>query len=161
MTADVFTIRRADISDLDTVLRISTEAYIPAYREAGYIPRPAREDYSPRIDEGEVWLIESTNGPAGVTILQTMPDHLLVYSIAVLPAFQRQGYGRALLDFADRRAIEIDAKELRLHTNQRMIQNLRLYQACGYREIGRRPHPGYPGEILVDMAKQPGACCGP
>jgi hypothetical protein len=48
-------IRRADPGDAQTAQRISADAYIPAYMSVlGMIPRPATEDYGPRIERGEV-----------------------------------------------------------------------------------------------------------
>jgi ribosomal protein S18 acetylase RimI-like enzyme len=55
--------------------------------------------------------------------------------------------------FADERAIQLRLREVRLYTNVRMAANIRLYQTCGFAEIGRRPHPSRAGEFLVDMAK--------
>jgi hypothetical protein len=43
--------------------------------------------------------------------------------------------------------------EIRLYTNAKLTSNIRLYSACGYRELGRRPHPSRDGESLVDMSK--------
>ena len=108
-------IRRAGRADLAVVQQISADAYISAYMAAlGYIPKPAEEDYSPRIDRGEVWILNCDDRDVGVTVLEERPDHLLVYSIAVSLAEQRQGYGRALLEFADQRAIAIGVDEIRL-----------------------------------------------
>ena len=84
-----------------------------------------------------------------------MVGYLLVYSIAVTPKYQGRGYGRELLVFADQQAIAAGLTEVRLYTNRRMVQNVRLYRNSGYVEIGARPHPSRPGEVLVDMAKVP------
>ena len=55
---------RADPRDADTVQRISADAYIPAYMTVlGTIPKPATEDYSPRIERGEVWILEIEGEP--------------------------------------------------------------------------------------------------
>lgn len=55
MLADAVKIRRASPGDGDTVQRISADAYIPAYVAVlGTIPKPATEDYGPRIERGEV-----------------------------------------------------------------------------------------------------------
>jgi len=62
-----------------------------------------------------------------VAILEPKSDHLLVYSIAIRPGDQRRGYGKALLMFADERAIQLGLREVRLYTNVRMAVNIRLY----------------------------------
>jgi GNAT superfamily N-acetyltransferase len=58
--------------------------------------------------------------PTGIAVLEENTEYLLIYSIAVRPEAQRKGYGRALLDFADRRAIELGLCEVRLYTNEQM-----------------------------------------
>jgi ribosomal protein S18 acetylase RimI-like enzyme len=135
-------IRRADQSDLAAVQGISAEAYIAAYVPAlGYIPLPAEEDYGPRIERGEVWLLACGDGDVGVAVLEEHRDHLLVYSVAVRPTEQGKGHGGALLDFADQRAAALGLAVIRLYTNVRMEKNIALYRRHGYAEIGSRPHP--------------------
>lgn len=96
-----------------------------------------------------------TDRPLGVLVIEEKPGHLLIYSVAVVPDMAGRGYGSALLAFADQHALAMGRPEIRLYTNSRMTANLRLYRRCGFREIGRRPHPNRPGEVLVDMAKVP------
>lgn len=151
-----FTIRLADPDDADMVQRISAEAYVPAYHAIiGTVPKPAFEDYAPRIERGEVWLLDADGKPRGLVVLEAKTDHVLVYSVAVRPGDQGRGYGKALLAFADRRAIALGLREVRLYTNVRMKRNVDLYLSCGFAEVGTRPHPSRPGEVLVDMAKAP------
>jgi ribosomal protein S18 acetylase RimI-like enzyme len=146
--------RQAVAADLAVVQQISADAYIPAYEAViGAVPKPAFEDYTPRIERGEAWVLEVDGKPVGVAILEEKPDHLLVYSIAVRPGEQRKGYGRALLRLADQRAIAIGVREVRLYTNRRMTRNITLYRRYGFVEVGTRPHPSRAGELLVDMVR--------
>jgi ribosomal protein S18 acetylase RimI-like enzyme len=148
-------IRRAVPGDVDMVQRVSADAYIPAYMSVlGTIPKPATEDYRPRIERGEVWILEIEGEPTGIVVLEGNAEHLLIYSIAVKPDAQRKGYGRALLDFADKRAIELGLHEVRLYTNEQMERNLMLYRRHGFVEVGRRPHPSRHGQVLVDMVRK-------
>jgi ribosomal protein S18 acetylase RimI-like enzyme len=148
------TIRLAEPRDAETVQRISTQAYIPAYLSViGAVPKPASEDYGPRIARREVWLLECDGSPSGLVVLEPRPDHVLIYSVAVTPNAQRRGHGKTLLMFADECAAKLGLREVRLYTNTRMEANIRLYRSCGFIEIGTRPHPSRPGEFLVDMAK--------
>ena len=147
--------RRANPLDKRAIQRLSADAYIPAYLAVlGTIPKPATEDYGPRIEKGEIWILEVEGEPTGVAVLEERTDHLLVYSIAVKPDVQRKGYGTALLDFADQRAIRLGLREIRLYTNERMEGNLRLYRRHGFVEIAKRPHPSRPGQVLVDMVRR-------
>lgn len=120
------------------------------------MPRPAFEDYADRILSGSVWLADVAGEACGVLVLEDGPGVLLVYSIAVAPRHQGQGSGRTLLAHAERCARARNVPELRLHTNRRMRRNVALYASCGFVEVGERPHPSRPGEVLVDMAKTVG-----
>jgi len=136
------------------VQRISADAYVAAYIPVlGYIPLPAEEDYGPRIERGEVWLLACGGSDVGVSVLEERRDHLLVYSIAVRPTEQGRGHGGALLDFADQRAAALGFAVIRLYTNMRMEKNIALYRRHGYVETGTRPHPSRVGEVLVDMER--------
>jgi len=147
-------IRRALPDEAEAVRSLSAEAYLPVYLPLyERPPMPAREDYAPRIARGEVWVAEINTQLAAVLVLETLPDYLLVYSVAVRPAFQGQGLAAKLLDFADRHARAAGFKEVRLYTNEKMLRNQAIYRRAGYREIGRRPHPNQSGLMLVDMAK--------
>jgi ribosomal protein S18 acetylase RimI-like enzyme len=111
------------------------------------------EDYTPRIERGEVWLLEEEERLAGLIVLERHPDHAMIFSVAVAPAFQGRKLGIKLLDFADKQARSWGVPEVRLYTNSRMERNIALYAACGYRETGRRANPYRSGWILVDMVK--------
>jgi len=65
------------------------------------------------------------------------PDHLLLENVAVHPARQGRGIGRALLDHAETRARELGLSRVRLYTHETMTENLALYRARGYRETAR------------------------
>jgi ribosomal protein S18 acetylase RimI-like enzyme len=147
-------IRRASSTEAEIVRELSADAYLPAYLPLfGRAPMPALEDYAPRIARGEVWIIEIEAKPAAVLVLEDHHCYLLVYSIAVRPAYQGRGLAAELLGFADRHAHEAGFAEIRLYTNEKMLRNQAIYRRAGYREIGRRPHPNHPGLLLVDMVK--------
>jgi hypothetical protein len=64
ISTTLIAICQADLADLGAIQRISADAYAPAHMAAlGVIPRPAVEDYRPRIERGEVWLLEAGGEP--------------------------------------------------------------------------------------------------
>ncbi len=67
-----------------------------------------------------------------------MPDN-----VAVEPACQGQGIGRALLAFAEAEARRRGFAELRLSTNVLMAPNIALYRRRGYAETERREESGF------------------
>ncbi|MCV3208465.1 GNAT family N-acetyltransferase [Mesorhizobium sp. YC-39] len=147
------TTRRALTGDLQTVVTLTEAAYAPYTALLGAPPIPVTEDYAPRIERGEVWLLESGNEVAGLLVLERHPDHAMIFSVAVAPGFKGKGFGIKLLNFADEQARQWRLPEVRLYTNARMERNIALYTAYGFHETGRRPNPYRPGWMVVDMAK--------
>ncbi|MFC3323381.1 GNAT family N-acetyltransferase [Mesorhizobium cantuariense] len=147
------TIRKALAGDLQTVVSLTQAACAPYTALLGAPPIPVTEDYAPRIEEGEVWLLESGDELAGVLTLERHEDHAMIFSVAVSPAFQDKGFGIKLLSHADQETRLWSLPEVRLYTNARMERNIALYLAYGFHETGRRPNPYRPGWVLVDMAK--------
>lgn len=146
-------IRLAKTGDADTIARLTTDAYAPWTELLGAPPIPVTEDYVPRIAAGEVWVLERDGRPAGLLVIETHDDHLMIYSVAVAPDFQGLGLGIHLLRFAEDLARKSGKTEIRLYTNARMEKNIALYASFGYCQTGRRPNPVRPGWTVVDMAK--------
>lgn len=144
---------RATPGDLDAVVALTEAAYRPYTELLGAPPLPVTADYTPHIAAGEVWLRRTSQGLAGLLVLELFPDHAMIDSVAVVPACQGQGHGIALLRHAETLARAAGLTEVRLYTNARMERNIALYTAFGFRETGRRPNPFRTGWIMVDMAK--------
>jgi len=145
--------RLARLDDLSAIVSLTTVAYAPYTALFGTPPIPVTEDYAPRIERGEVRLLEDGSELAGLIVIERHDDHAMIFSVAVSPAFQGRKLGIRLLDFADEQTRSWGLPEVRLYTNSRMERNIALYTAYGYRETGRRPNPYRPGWVLVDMAK--------
>jgi ribosomal protein S18 acetylase RimI-like enzyme len=136
-------IRAAVPSDLASVRRCVLEAYALCVPRIGREPAPMTADYAGLIGRGEIWVTEEAGGVVGVLVLRPEPASLLLENVAVLPAFQGRGIGRALIAFAEKHAGELGLPEVTLYTNERMTENLRLYPALGYVETGRRLEEGF------------------
>ncbi|RUW60953.1 GNAT family N-acetyltransferase [Mesorhizobium sp. M7A.F.Ca.US.008.03.1.1] len=147
------TIRKALAGNLQTVVSLTQAAYAPYTAQLGAPPIPVTEDYAPRIEGGEVWVLESGSEIAGVLTLERHDDHAMIFSIAVSPDFQGKGFGIALLKHADEQTRLWGLSEVQLYTNARMERNIALYLSYGFHETGRRPNPYRAGWVLVDMAK--------
>lgn len=146
-------IRQATGVDAATIAKLTHDAYAPWTDLLGDAPVPVTENYTPRIEAGDVWLLERDGEPAGLLVVEIHPDHLLIFSIAVGPDYQGLGLGIHLLRFAEDLARRSRIGEIRLYTNARMEKNIALYRSFGYRETGRRAHPHKAGWMVVDMAK--------
>lgn len=144
--------RRATAGDLALVESITLAAYAEYTALLDQKPLPVTEDYAPRIAAGQVWLVADGGQEVGLAVLEEAADHLLIFSLAVLPGY-RGGVGRWLLDFAEARAREAGLPELRLFTNARMERNIGIYIKAGFVETGRHQPAERPGWTLIDMAR--------
>ena len=150
--------RRATAADLPAIVRITNEAYAPYIPMLGREPLPMRLDHAPLLAAGAVWMVAQDGKEVGLAVLQREPDHLLIFSLALLPAAQGGGAGRWMLAFAEEQARVAGLPEVRLYTNAKMTRNIGIYTAAGYHETGRRaPDADWPEWFVVDMAKRIGA----
>ena len=81
---------------------------------------------------------------AGLMVLEAAADHLMIESLALLPAHQGRGLGQWMLAFAEQRARGLGLPELRLYTNALMARNLVLYAASRLRRDRAAAHPAPP-----------------
>jgi ribosomal protein S18 acetylase RimI-like enzyme len=136
-------IRAATTADAVVIEQIVEQAYRHYIPRIGKPPGPMLDDYSARISEGVVWVIEEGSTIAGIVVLLPRVDYLLLDNIAVAPARQGLGLGLRLLAFAEAEAVRRGYREIRLYTHQTMTENQRLYAAIGYQETGRGTEAGY------------------
>jgi len=136
-------IRPATAADVSAVARVVQDAYRHYIPRIGKPPGPMLDDYSARVSEGVVWVIDDGTTIVGVLVLLPKPDHLLLDNIAVAPSHQGLGLGRRLLEFAEAEAVCQGYQEIRLYTHETMTENQRLYAAIGYEETGRGYEAGY------------------
>jgi ribosomal protein S18 acetylase RimI-like enzyme len=130
----------ADVPAIAALVRAAYAMYVP---RIGRQPAPVTADHAALVAAGRVWVAEVAGEIAGVIVLIPRADHLLVENVAVAPAMQGRGIGRALMTQAEERAAAAGLAELRLYTNQLMTENLALYPALGYVETGRRVEDGF------------------
>ncbi|HEV7206542.1 MAG TPA: GNAT family N-acetyltransferase [Jatrophihabitans sp.] len=131
------TFRPARAGDAAAIARLVGDAYRHYVPRIGAEPGPMRDDYAEVVARGGVWVAELDDQLVGLLVLVTASDHVLVENVAVAPERQGHGLGRQLLDFAEERAREAGAGEIRLYTHERMTENLAIYAERGYRETHR------------------------
>jgi GNAT superfamily N-acetyltransferase len=101
-------------------------------------------DYVKAISEGQVWIAEGENHECwGVLVLIQTPRYLLLDNVAVHPKHQGEGLGRKLIAFAEAEALRRGFSELRLYTNEKMVESIAIYKHLGWEEIGRGSEGGY------------------
>jgi N-acetylglutamate synthase-like GNAT family acetyltransferase len=148
-------LRRAVLDDIEEMQKISAEAYKSAYGEdGGGVPKVASEDYRPRVNRGEVWLIESIGHLSGLMVLLQRNESLMIHSIAVRPSEWRRKLGSFLIMHACSLAADKRLKEVCIFTSVRIERNIAFCRSHGFSEVGHREHPDHPGELVVDLSKQ-------
>ena len=145
-------IRRASPADAGVVAAITDAAYAKYIPWLGRKPQPMTADHRQLIVENSVWLLDLASQPVGALTLINEPEQLYIYSVAVDPAYQKRGFGRRLLDWAEQEAQRLGYGLIRLYTNAVMVENIALYLRLGYVETRREPY--LLGSTLVHMAKR-------
>lgn len=113
---------------------------------------PARETAEDGIRQGALFAAKRGGVIAGTVILNhdvppaykdgawsfpAEPEEVLVvHTLAVHPAFRKNGAARAMLGFAREYALQHKIKALRLDTAEANAPAISLYLSCGYRYAG-------------------------
>jgi ribosomal protein S18 acetylase RimI-like enzyme len=143
--------RRAVIADaiaLNALARAAYAIYLPVI---GREPQPMATDWQTLFASQEIWTVDGPSGPLASLALEVEPDHVVIWSVAVLPEYQGKGLGRRLLEFAEARSRELRRPEIRLFTNAKMVRNIALYRSLGYAETRREE---LPDRAIVHMGKR-------
>lgn len=135
-------IRRATAADLPAAQAAVAAAFAPFIAVIGRRPAPMDRDLGPAIAAGD--LILAGEAPKlAVLLCLTQGDALEVDILAVAPAAQGRGLGRALMAEAERIAQQRGLRAVTLHTNVVMVGAQRLYQGLGFQEARRALQDGY------------------
>ena len=124
--------RRAQISDVAAIEALQRAAYARNRDLLGVEPLPLRVDYHEIVALMEVWLFGPAKALRGVLALEAEPDALLIWSIASAPQAQGAGLGAVMLDFAQRRARELNLATVRLYTGEKLTDNIDWYRRRGF-----------------------------
>jgi ribosomal protein S18 acetylase RimI-like enzyme len=143
-TSQMPKLRRATDSDAPGMQRVAEAAYSPYLpRMGGQRPGPMDTDYRAAVTDAEGWVAEADGEVVGFLILVGEDDGMLLEGVAVLPAHQGQGLGRALLVLAEGRAAAAGHTRIRLYTHETMVENQHLYERIGYAETHRATERGF------------------
>ena len=88
-------IRAATTADVPAISDIVDQAYRHYIARMGKPPGPMLDDYTARVSEGVVWVLEERAVIAGIVVLLPMTNYLLLDNIAVSPT--HQGLGLSLI----------------------------------------------------------------
>jgi ribosomal protein S18 acetylase RimI-like enzyme len=125
-------LRRASAADIAAVNAFQHAAYARNRTILGLEPLPLTVDYATIVTDYEVWLLEQGDVLEGVLILETRPEDLLIWSVAVAPELQGRGIGNRLIAVAEARARELGRRNVRLYTGEKLTGNIAWYERRGF-----------------------------
>jgi ribosomal protein S18 acetylase RimI-like enzyme len=137
----IASIRTAAPEDLDAIRRIARAAYALYVPRIGREPAPMVADFAAAIAAGQVWVAGAP--VAGFVVGYPRGDHWHLENVAVDPAEQGTGLGRALVMHAEAVARAAGGRAVELYTNAKMTENQALYPRLGYHETGRGAEDGF------------------
>jgi ribosomal protein S18 acetylase RimI-like enzyme len=135
-------LRPATATDVPRLTEVVQSAYGHYVERIGGPPRPMTDDYADVVRDHRVTVAERGGEIAGLIVLRIDAEGFLVDNVAVDPAHQGRGVGRALLEFAESAARAAGFSSIYLYTHERMAENIALYSRVGYVEYDRRQHGG-------------------
>lgn len=106
------------------------------------------------LESGELWTLDD-NGVKAVCVVADVGDGILeIKNLAVVPNFQRKGYGKAMLEFIAEKYKNYS--RLRVGTGNSSL-TIPFYRSCGFRESGVIPnfftdnydHPIVEGNVVL------------
>jgi ribosomal protein S18 acetylase RimI-like enzyme len=146
-------LRPATEADVPRLTELVRAAYSHYVERLGGPPRPMTDDYAGVVRSHRVTVAERDGEIAGLIVLAQDAEGLVVDNVAVDPARQGSGVGRALLRHAEGAARRAGFTSIRLYTHEKMTENQALYAGIGYVEYDRRMHGD---ACLVHFRKQLG-----
>ncbi|MBI0433174.1 GNAT family N-acetyltransferase [Roseomonas sp. KE0001] len=145
-------LRRATPAEAGAVRDLTRAAYARWVPVIGREPRPMTADYDRAVREHRIDVVERDGRMVALIELRPEADHLLIVNVAVAPDCQGRGLGRALLAHAEAVARGLGLAELRLYTNSRFLENLRLYARLGYAVTHEESLP--PLGVVIHMRRR-------
>jgi ribosomal protein S18 acetylase RimI-like enzyme len=150
-------IRAAGAEDARRLGEIARAAYVKYVARIGREPAPMAANFSAEIAAGRVVVIEAAGAVVGYLVAWPKTDAYFVDNIAVDPSAQGRGFGRRLMDEAERAARRHGLGAIRLYTNAAMTENLALYRRMGFVETHRATEQGFDRVFMRRALRAEGA----
>lgn len=98
---------------------------------------PSKDLVDEYVNRGSCYIAVKDQEKIGVfVLLPTRPDTVEIVNIAVAPSFQGMGIGKSLVLHAIEKARDLNVKTVELGTGNSSMNQLALYQKCGFRITG-------------------------
>ncbi|OZI66774.1 hypothetical protein CAL28_03355 [Bordetella genomosp. 11] len=133
----------AAVQDVPGIRDIVASAYSKYIERIGKLPAPMTADYERLVQEGRMFVLKKGEQLLGAILIAREGDAITVGNLCVAPAAQGKGYGRLLMEHAEKMARALHLAAVTLYTNEKMHENIALYSKLGFVEVDRRTADGY------------------
>ena len=116
--------------------------------------RITEADVAEHLRTGGGAVAEVAGGLAGSALWVEQDGGLYLGRLAVAPAWRGRGIAKALVAAAEAAAHAMGLPRIHLSTRLVLLDNRRLFAACGFVETTREAHPGYAEATFVNMEKR-------
>ena len=139
-----FTVTRcADIERRGDILKLVHAAFGALTPPSGALNETI-DDVAARFAAGPVLIAEADGALVGSVYCAVKGDGLYLTRMAVAPARQKQGIGRALLKAAESEARRLGVGRLTLRVRVNLPDNRVYFERAGFRVTGQGQDPGRP-----------------
>jgi ribosomal protein S18 acetylase RimI-like enzyme len=166
-------IRRAKFSEIEEIVTI-TQACGAKMASEGILQwhdfYPSKDIFEKDIEREELFILLIEDKIVGCMVISSEKDsvyndiewlaedgrNFYIHRLAVHPVFQKKGYAKKLMDFAEAFAVQKNADSIRLDTFSQNLRNQKFYESRGYIRLGnvffpqQSEHPFYCYELVIN-----------
>ena len=140
---NVYIIEPATAADAVAIRAPIRGAYAKYVPRIGREPAPMQADALSLIASGGISVLRFGQSVIGSVRLSEENDALEINELVVKPTAHGRGLGRMLMDYAEQMARSRELRALTLYTNEKMVENIAIYQRLGFAEIDRKSEDGF------------------
>jgi len=152
-----FTLRPIETRDAPATAALIRTAFAAQSVVTDPLPSALRvtaADVASHLLQSSGAVAEADGSLVGAVLWDEREGGLYFSRLAVAPESRGLGIARALVAAAESAARKADLPRLHLSTRLVLLDNRRLFAACGFVETSREAHPGYAEPTFVNMERR-------